>query len=83
MRQRCLWVSTSRPPAGGRLSPATCMPAASASVLLYSTLNDFYILVAVLLQGSYGFVRYKNHQDAVRAIGGMNGQVRSARVVWC
>ena len=27
-------------------------------------------------QGSYGFVRFKSHADAVRAIVGMNGQVR-------
>lgn len=27
------------------------------------------------LQGSYGFVRFKSHADAVRAIVGMNGQV--------
>ena len=30
-------------------------------------------------KGSYGFVRYKNHPDAVRAIVGMNGQVRTSR----
>lgn len=31
------------------------------------------------VQGSYGFVRFKSHADAVRAIVGMNGQVRGAR----
>jgi hypothetical protein len=34
--------------------------------------------VKLYRKGSYGFVRYKNHGDAVRAIVGMNGQVGAA-----
>ncbi len=29
-------------------------------------------------KGAYGFVRYENHEDAVRAMVCMNGQVRRA-----
>jgi hypothetical protein len=42
--------------------------------------------VKLYRKGSYGFVRYKNHADAVRAIVGMNGQVglrwRCASPLW-
>ncbi|PSC75397.1 oligouridylate-binding 1-like [Micractinium conductrix] len=39
--------------------------------------------VKLYRKGSYGFVRYKNHQDAVRAIGGMNGQNLGGKVMKC
>ena len=37
--------------------------------------------VKLYRKGSYGFVRYKAHADAVRAIVGMNGQVRCSAVL--
>ena len=39
--------------------------------------------VKLYRKGSYGFVRYKNHVDAVRAIVGMNGQVGAAAGCCC
>jgi nucleolysin TIA-1/TIAR len=39
--------------------------------------------VKLYRKGSYGFVRYKNHGDAVRAIVGMNGQVGAAAFCCC
>lgn len=34
-------------------------------------------------KGAYGFVRYKHHPDAVRAIVGMNGQMMAGRTIKC
>ena len=39
--------------------------------------------VKLYRKGSYGFVRYKHHGDAVRAIVGMNAQVGAAAAAWC
>eukprot|EP00887_Chlorella_sp_A99_P001281 scaffold14.g1281.t1 len=39
--------------------------------------------VKLYRKGSYGFVRFKSHEDAVRAIVGMNGQVLVGKVVKC
>ncbi|KAL4437767.1 hypothetical protein ABPG77_005679 [Micractinium sp. CCAP 211/92] len=39
--------------------------------------------VKLYRKGSYGFVRYKSHQDAVHAIVGMNGQSLGGKVMKC
>lgn len=39
--------------------------------------------VKLYRKGSYGFVRFKSHDDAVKAIVGMNGQALSSKVLKC
>lgn len=39
--------------------------------------------VKVYRKGSYGFIRYKNHQDAVNAITEMNGKTLAGKVLKC